>query len=615
MEIINNNTVAVETFNDLKTILEEINEYTYIYLKANINLESGITINENKTDITIDGTYKDTKYTYTNDLSDSSGVITTVSTNKHIVIKNINIISANPLGVINVPSESDYSDVVVEYINITFNGVQLSYNYYGTTKIKNSTINIKTYNNISAQRVANCTNIIIDEDVSISSDSTQSPLFIYRDATSSFIILPNSNVTMSTTKELMNGTNKLFFKISHGSIVNITTGNGFAVTTTHGARNVLIEEEANFTFIENSHQRIPMWNIYGDFIVNEGASVSILNTYMSTPIDNYNLHFKGTNQKFILNNPKYINIYTKNANAIYTNNSVEYTFITGRINMWISALDYTSSCTINDLPTLYWYKNDKLLSIKGTFTTNDTSITKHNLTADELTLLPDLNNFKFQSRKIITMGKIKSNIHQINGTKNKISGHTSPLSTVKIEYGNVSETLSTDSDGLFEHTVSGAILNGTEIKFTIVKDALFETRTITSPFNGELTLFSVTSNSTLDLNAISKEPIILPKKLACEIKVIDSRSDSSNWNLYVNYLNPMKYNDEILLDSLIFKKIDNEIITLKSTPIKIYEGEKNDGTLKITNLTYSKNKGILLTLKNNLNKNDDYTSKVIWSIK
>lgn len=615
MKIINNNTVAIETFGELKTALEEDNEYTYIYLKTNINLESGITINENKTDIIIDGTYNSIKYIYTNDLSDSSGVITTVSTNKHIVIKNIDIVSANPLGVINVPSESDYIDVIVEYTNITFNGVQLSYNYYGTTKIKDCTINIKNYNNVSAQRIANCTNIEIDGNTSITSASTQSPLFIYRDITSSFIILPNSNVIISTTKELMNGTNKLFFKISHGSKVNITTGNGFAVTTTHGARDVLIEEEADFTFIENSHQRIPMWAIYGNFIVNEGASVSILNTYMTTPIDNYNLHFKGTNQKFILNNPRYINIYTKNANAIYTNNPVEYSFITGRINMWISSLDYSSACTIDDPPTLYWYGFDKLINIKGTFTTTDTSITKHNLTADELTLLPDLNNFKFQSRKIITMGKIKSNIHQINSSKNKISGHTSPFSSVKIEYGNVSQTVSADSDGLFEYTVSETILNGTEIKFTIVKNALFETRTVTSPFTGELTLFSVTSNSTIDLKAISKDPIILPKVSACEIKVIDSRSDSSNWNLYLQYLNPMKYNDKLLLDSLIFKKFDNQILTLKSTPIKVYEGEKNDGNLKITNLTYSKDKGLLLTLKNNLNKDDDYTSKVIWSIK
>ena len=79
------------------------------------------------------------------------------------------------------------------------------------------------------------------------------------------------------------------------------------------ARNVLIEEMSNFTFIEKSHQRVPMWNVFGDFTIKEGASVSVINTYMTTPSDNYNIYFKGTNQKFILDNPKYVNIYTKNA--------------------------------------------------------------------------------------------------------------------------------------------------------------------------------------------------------------------------------------------------------------------------------------------------------------
>ena len=98
----------------------------------------------------------------------------------------------------------------------------------------------------------------------------------------------------------MNGTNRLDLIVGHGAEFLLTTGNGFAITTTHGARNVLIEEMANFTFIEKSHQRVPMWNVFGNFIVKEGASVSVINTYMTTPSDNYNIYFKGTNQKFIL---------------------------------------------------------------------------------------------------------------------------------------------------------------------------------------------------------------------------------------------------------------------------------------------------------------------------
>ena len=48
MQIINNNTVVVTTSDELKTVLEEDNNYTYIYFGNDITLTSGITINKNK---------------------------------------------------------------------------------------------------------------------------------------------------------------------------------------------------------------------------------------------------------------------------------------------------------------------------------------------------------------------------------------------------------------------------------------------------------------------------------------------------------------------------------------------------------------------------------------
>ena len=41
----------------------------------------------------------------------------------------------------------------------------------------------------------------------------------------------------------MNGTNRLDLTIGHGAELLLTTGNGFAKTTTHGARNVFNRRE------------------------------------------------------------------------------------------------------------------------------------------------------------------------------------------------------------------------------------------------------------------------------------------------------------------------------------------------------------------------------------
>ena len=439
IQIIDSNTVVVTTSDELKQVISEDNNYDYIYLGNDITATSGFVINGNKSKVIIDGTYNNTKYTYTNNLSLEADVIKVITTNKRIILKNMNIVSSHGYGVIYVPSHPNYSNVVVEYNNINFSGIELSCNYYGTTKIIDSLIDAKDMNSVSVQKVCDSNRIIIGGNTTITSSSNTNTVFFFNDVIPSFIkIVPNSNVNITTNKELMNGTNRLDLIVGHGAEFLLTTGNGFAITTTHGARNVLIEEMANFTFIEKSHQRVPMWNVFGNFIVKEGASVSVINTYMTTPSDNYNIYFKGTNQKFILDNPKYVNIYTKNANVVYTNNPVDFVFSFSRINMWIYALDYTSACTLDDTPAFYWYKENTPAKITGVLNKDSTTVTTHNFTDIELGTISDINSFSFQNKKVLTIGLLKINIHPITDSINSISGHTISYSDVKIEYDNKS---------------------------------------------------------------------------------------------------------------------------------------------------------------------------------
>ena len=321
MQIIDDNTVVVYSSNELKQVLSEANNYNYVYLGNDISLESGFTINANKINVTIDGTYNNVKYTYTNYLTDNADVINVSTTNKKITLKNMNIISSHTYGVVYVPSHPNYSNLTVFYNNVNFNGVELSCNYYGITKIVDSNITGEDTNSVTVRKICDSNRIIIGGNTTITSSSNTNTIFFFNDVIPSYIkIVPNSNVNITTNRELMNGTNRLDLIVGHGSTFLLTTGNGFAITTTHGARNVLIEEMANFTFIEKSHQRVPMWNVFGDFKVLEGASVSVINTYMNTPTDNYNIYFKGTNQKFILDNPKYINIFPDDKHIMSMNN-------------------------------------------------------------------------------------------------------------------------------------------------------------------------------------------------------------------------------------------------------------------------------------------------------
>ena len=604
------------TNDELKQVISEDNNYDYIYLGNDIVATEGFIINSNKSKLTIDGTYNDKKYTYTNNLSLEENVIKASTTNKKIVLKNMNIVCSNGYGVIYVVSHPNYSNVLVEYNNVNFSGIELSQNYYGTTKIVDSIIEIKDVNNVPAQRACNSNRILIDGNTTISNTSSTNTIFFFNDVIPSLVkIMPNSRVNISTPKEFMNGTNRLDLTIGHGAEFLLTTGNGFSKTTTHGARNVLVEEMSDFTFIENSHQRVPMWSIFGDFIVKEGASVSILNTYMTTPTDNYNIYFKGTNQKFILDNPKYVNIYTKNANVVYTNNPVDFIFKFTRINMWIYALDYTSACTLDDTPAFYWYKENSLAQITGVFNKDTTTVESHNFTDEQLNLLSDINNFSFQNKKILTIGLLKINVHPITSTSDSISGHTIPLANVKIEYEDKSIKALADENGLFEAKVDTVISNNTVVKITSCLNGCFTERKVTTPFNGELTLFKVTQNIAFSMIPTSINPIILPKQNANIVTVIDSRLNSTNWKLYINYTNPMmEVSGKVLIDSLIFKKFNNEEIDLKTNKKLIFESSDSGGNVNVSNVTFSIDKGLFLKPSKDLLEGEDYSTKIIWSV-
>ena len=612
MQIIDNLHVVASTLEELKTILTGNNTYTYVYLDSDIILTEGFLINDNKKRITIDGTYQNVTHTLTNYNTSAEGIITASETNYKIVVKNMKIISCHPYGVIYVPSDALYSNVSVEYNNITFNGVQLSYNYYGVTKIIDSTVTVEETNSIAAQRVCDCNKIIIGGKSNIASSATTSTVFLLKNDTGYLKFLPFCDVTITTNKEIMNGTTSLDLTIMHDANVNFITGNGFAITTYHGAKNVLIDERAVFNFIENSHARIPMWNVYGDFIVNEGAKVFVLNTYAKTPTDNYNIYFKGQNQNIILNNPANFTIYTKNANILQTNNPINFNFKFTRINMWTEAQDFASFGTINDLPILSWYKDSDIAEITGVINSSSTTDVETNFTPEELSNLPDLSNFSFQMRKALSIGILNANIHPITSTSDDFSGYTNPYAGIKIEHEGLIETIDADADGLFTYTWLEKIPDGIQIEIIFCSEYLYLTRKLISPFYGELTLLDAPNH----VRFASLKNGQNPRVSETIIKVADSRTTSTNWKLYASILEPLKSKEgSTLLNALVFKKFDNSIITLNEVPSLVYTNTSSSPAPELHKLTYGVEKGILLDLTDKYFKaNEEYQTKIIWNI-
>lgn len=621
MNKINNKTVTVSTSEELKDALENNNGYEFIYLDNDITLKSGITINSNKSKIIIDGTYQNITHTLTGmNSSEATDTIVTTALTKEVKVRNIKIVNSNIYGIICVPEDDSYEEIVTIYDNITFNGTQLSFNPYGVVKINNSIITIEDMNGIKCQEVCEAERVIIGGKTNISSSSSDFQLFAFRsDSTNPYVIfLCKSEVILSTdSREFMIGTNKLNFTILHDTKVHLTTGNGFAPLPGYGVNNVLIDERASLIFIEKSHQRIPMWAIFGTLTMKENSELQIINSYSNTPSDNYNIHFKGTDCKINLDNPKNLTIYTKNSNVIYTDNPLTFNIKCSRINMWQNSTELSAAGDINNLPDYSWYKETDLIKMEGTITSSMTAITSYNITPSELKNLPDIGNFAFQNRKQLSIGNTLMNIHPVNSTKNTISGHTDSFADVLIKYNNNTEIVNADDNGLFEYNLPTSIPDNTKVELTanIAGSFIYGTRTITTPFSGELTLLDV--NPAIDFSRVPiNDTYIFPKVNDLKTKVVDSRLTSSDWKLYA-YVNnlPTSVNGFVLENALVFKKFDNDMIPLDTSPVIVYTGSNNEGIIKFEDINWSTEKGPLLDLTNTaLEANEEYFSTIYFSI-
>lgn len=617
MTIINENTVVVFSSEELKEALEKDNGYTYIYLGNHITLTNGIQISKTKSSIVIDGTYDDTTYQFTDKKSSStSDTISLSSTTKNVKVCNMNIIGYNYYGIIYVPENQDYKNTIVEYNNIDYTGPQISFHPYGLTRFIDCSIIIQD-NYLSGNEVAECNQIEIGGTTVITHKSTANSSFWFRNPNPSLKILKDAKVTFtSESRELFYGVNNLNFSILENASFDVTTHNGMTYGT-YGTGITTIDKNASFSLKQTSlNGSRPAWYSYGTITLNLNSSLSIINDYENITSSNYNIYFSGSNAGFYLNNPAEVILYNSKANVIYATTSIPFSFEFNRINLFDKAISFDEALSVSNLPTYSWYKSD-LSKIEGVFTSSGTTISSHNYTKEELDLLPSLNNFIFQNKKIVSIGDVLLCINALTDQDTQMTGISTPYASILIQYNDVSDVVIADDTGKFIYSYSSPLPIDTVITFTSKKDHefLYRTKIVQIVYSGELTLDSASSAITFLLSPIQTDPILCPRKGEFIVTVTDSRVASSKWKLYASINHDLMSDSGIILkNSLVVRNQDGVIQVLSDTPTLVYEGEENGGNIKVTNVSWKEEEGILLQLEDPLINFLEYKAIITWSI-
>lgn len=622
MTIIDENTVVVYTSEELKKCLEEDNNYNYIYFGSNITLTSGITISNKKSNVTIDGTYNDTKYTYEDmkSLATTDTISVRSSNINKVTVKNINVTGNNYYGIIYVPEDNTLQNVIIEYNNLTYSGPQITYHPTGLSIYNNCDIKItKTYT--AAQEVAECNRIEIAGTTSIIHESTSDSSFWFKGQnTPYFKILENANVTMqSINRELFYGTNNLEFSVLENTTFSLTTALGIGYGT-FSTNKVLIDKNAYLKITQTKKNgSYPTWYCTGSFTMNENSTLIMINNYASIATSNYNIYFKTTSASLTLNSPKQLVLYNSKANVFYSEQTMNFNLTYTRANLWSSPAEISIAGSLDDLPTYSWYKNINISNITGTLSSSKTTITTNNYTEEELKDLPSIDNFKLNDTKVISFGTTPLSIHPVTDESTTISGYTEKNADVKILYLTEEKTVTANETGYFELTLDNTLPIGTNISFlaNLKNSFIYHSKIIEIIYPGELNIESVPLNITFTLTPFSTNPILCPTKDKTSITIVDSRIDSSAWKLYAKINHDLETTDgHILTDSLVYIDDSNNITPLKTTEnTLVYTGENNAGTTKTTVITWDYNKGIILKLGNEPMENKkEYQAEITWTL-
>ena len=611
MNFIDATKVVVNTFEDLKEILEGDNSYETIYFGSSIKLKSPITILPTKKRIILDGSYRSFIGQYedmdSNNPADNIGI--RKDSAMEVTVRNMKITGHNSYGIIYTDDSADTSKCVITYENVTYTGSQISHNSQNLVRFIDCNITVPDSSSFPGY-VSLCHQVEFGGTCLIN-HSTDKVMFSFNTTTNSFTVLEYANITINCSKtELFISTNPVAMEFQKGSSFNLTTANGMSADNNSTA-DVIIHEAAS-VMINQTKSALPQSTLYinKQLKMEPSSSLIMLNNLNLSIAENANIEFNVPSASMIIDNPSCL-ILSSFVNAFIAKVLVNFSFTFSQLNQWsIMPIDADS---IDNLPQYSWYSNVDNRNITGTILASKTSVLSTTFTAAELANLPDLSKFLLLTFEAgFSMGSLPLNIYPISTSSNKIAGKTLPNGDVLIKNGVVNTKVKADSTGYFELPIITPLNIGDEIKFiaTIARAYIVRNKEVKVNHPGELTIAKAGYILNFPLVSSTTNPSLSPSDSAFEFVVIDSRSTSIPWKLMASIEGTLLSGDP---QAIVYEDSANKITPLDTTPLVVYEENGNGGTPKEYNIKWMAG-GLLLKLTNALPADNIYRSKINWKI-
>lgn len=624
-------STVVNNYSELAAAITSNNNYDTIYLNADIEITARINFPPTKTNLTINGTYTNdqgitTRHTLTdmNSASITNSIYIASATSEiNVTLCNMDIVGKNYYGIVAVESASSTKSVTLTYENVNYTGPQISYNRQGAVRYIDSNITIQTLSGYASpsNELAEANRVEIGGKTTIHHTSTGSAMFWLTYANSSFKILENANVNItSDSRETFYCDYSPDITIEKGSNVVINTPRGMFYDTGSSqlAKSFLIDKNANLKITQSAVKSgVGTIRCSGDFIVSDGASLYIANTLSSSaPL----IQMTATaTVKF--ENPKSVVLYNKNGNLIrWTSGTGKVNINSQIVNYWLSAKDFPDAGTLSDTPLYIWNKsNQNNVEIDASTSTSSTTAVSTNMTSSDSQTPPSLQTFSLQNVRVLSMGQLSLKVNTISDTDTNITGTTNYSSNLKEEFliSSVTKTIegTSDTSGSFSLTLPELLPVDTSVKITSNDNFKNRTETVSVVYAGALEFKTVPNTLNFKNTIIPTVKTIIPRQEPdWSIVISDSRLASSDWNLYASVKNPFtSTNNHTLKDALVFIDEKNKNFIINDELTKIYSGKAVSSPTDTT-VKWSESQGVLLDINPQNIRDESYSTNITWTL-
>lgn len=612
------NTVIVNNFTELKSILTAPPNAEKIVLAGDIQMQAGgISIHSSWTNVIIDGQDPITGNMHTitdyNSLAYTDTIWVNSANLKNITLQNVNISGKNYYGTVCVPDW--YSGVTQTYQNVSYIGPQITYNQNGTVRYIDCTILIAQNGSVSAgQEVGQITNVEIGGNTTITSTSSGNSMFWFSGTTGSIRILENSSAKLETTNYLayINNSNTTFTLENNANFEYI--GKEGMTYGTMSFKSLLVGQNATFKAKKTDSSAYAVLRINTRIDVQEGGSLILYQTVANGPA----VHMTSANAVINLESPKKVMFLSPSGYALQFTGAGTLTANTEAINVWTSLPNGVVD-SIYDKPAQIWNQQDG-----STFTTNAifntraiSSVTSSwNGVNTQWNGELNKNNFSLGYSKNVIFGEFYLEPDPIIITGGYVTGYVKPNSQVGIYYGTTENVVTADDMGYFSIPVDFTGLNvGDQITILTNNDQIKAYSFYEIQEGGEIKFLYAPPTINFYPQSIPAQPTyIFRENENLEIQISDTRGQGSDWRLDVSVSSPFINEEDEVLGGFLVHSEENTVSPLSEVPFTVYNGITGDNS--ITNIIWDSAQGILFWLSSidSVKSDTSYNTTIDWMI-